>query len=184
MTVNSSPERYSFQAESAKKKLIEDPANEDAAYEIERSVELRKMAATLSDNPEWQKDNLEYDLRSTAWIIEKVKADEVYAQHLYAALCNQDFTKNEMWPLLLEKKWSCSWRHAGGIIADMLETGDYIDWYCSGLTGEAISEDEFNALDIERQALYLNTRAFVSEGIVTDEIRKDLFDLGWTIVPD
>jgi len=80
-----------------------------------------------------KQDDLEYDLRSTEWVIEKVKADKVYAQHLYAAMCNNDFMRNEVWPILTEKKWSCSWRHAGGIIADMRGEGDYIDWYCSGI---------------------------------------------------
>ena len=134
-------------------------------------------------DPEWQKDNMEYDLRSTQWIIDKVKNDEVYAQHLYASMCNNDFTKNDVWPILTEKRWSCSWRHAGGIIADMQEKGDYIDWYCSGIRDSKIlDDDEFRALTKEQQESYIQGKKFVPESCVTDEIREDLLKLGWIVV--
>jgi hypothetical protein len=83
--------------------------------------------------PEWRENNLEWDLRSTDWILVKARSSDVYAQNLYAALCNNSFQRNEVWPLLKDQTWGCSWRHAGGIIADMLGAGDYIDWYCSGI---------------------------------------------------
>ena len=116
-------------------------------------------------DPEWQKDNLEYDLRSTEWICNKVKSNASYAQNLYAAMCNQDWQKNDVWPLLKDQRWSCSWRYAGGIVAHMREEGDYIDWYCSGIQGEP--DDEWVDL------------GHVPEGTVTDQIREDLFKLGW-----
>ncbi len=59
-------------------------------------------------------------------MLEKVRGDQVYAQHLYAAMCNNEFTKREMWPILKDERWNCSWRHAGGIIADMREEGEEI----------------------------------------------------------
>ena len=134
-------------------------------------------------DPEWQKDNMEYDLRSTQWIIDKVKNDEVYAQHLYASMCNNDFTKNDVIPILTEKRWSCSWRHAGGIIADMQGKGDYIDWYCSGIRDSKIlDDDEFRALTKEQQESYIQGKKFVPESCVTDEIREDLLKLGWIVV--
>ena len=55
-----------------------------------------KQALELEESDEWKKDNMEYDLRSTQWIIDKVKNDDVYAQHLYASICNNDFTKNDV----------------------------------------------------------------------------------------
>ena len=79
------------------------------------------------DDPESRKDNMEYDLLTTDWILEKVRSSKVYAQNLYCAMCNNDFIKREMWPLLKEQTWSCSWRYAGGIIANMRQQGDYID---------------------------------------------------------
>ena len=94
--------------------------------------EHRKL--DLENDPEWRKDNLEYDLRTNEYMVNKVRTDEVYAQHLYAALCNNDYQKNDVWPILQDKRWSCSWRYAGGILANMCGEGDYMDWYCSGIT--------------------------------------------------
>ena len=145
----------------------------------------REQAQANIVNPEWQKDNMEYDLRSTQWIIDKVKNDEVYAQHLYASMCNNDFTKNDVIPILTEKRWSCSWRHAGGIIADMREQGDYIDWYCSGIRDATIlDDDEFRALTKEQQESYIQGKKFVPESCVTDEIRADLLTLGWIVIDE
>ena len=127
-------------------------------------------------------DNLEYDLVTTDWVIEKVKADKVYAQHLYAAMCNNDFMRNEVWPILTEKKWSCSWRHAGSIIADIRGEGDYMDWYCSGMVD--LDMDQFEIASEEKKKKLLESKAHVSESVVTDEIRKDLFKLGWLVVED
>lgn len=107
--------------------------------------------------------NLELELLSSEYILAKIK-NEVYAQNLYAALCNNQFIKNEIFPLIKEDTWSCTWRYAGGIIADMRQEGDYLDWYCSGI-GE-------------------NNKAFVGEGYVTDEIRADLFKIGWVVIEE
>lgn len=126
------------------------------------------------ENPANKKDNLEYDLRTSNYIAEKCKS-KVYAQNLYAALCNTEFIRNDVWPILQEKTWSCSWRYAGGIIADIREDGDYIDWYCSGI---AFSTDDTNNPGI---AGYVG---YVEEGIVTDEVREDLLKLGWIVLDD
>lgn len=110
---------------------------------------------------------LEHDLKSTNWIIEKMKLSESYSQHLYAALCNNTFTKREVWQLIKGATWSCSWRTAGGIVANLRGEGDYLDWYCSGI-GEQPAE----------------TQNYVSESTVTDEIENDLFTIGWIINKD
>lgn len=127
-------------------------------------------------------DNLEYDLVTTEWIIEKVKADKVYAQHLYAAMCNNDFQRNDVWPILTGKTWSCSWRHAGAIIADIRGEGDYLDWYCSGIVDA--DENQWGILSEDSKKRLLETKAHVAESVVTDEIRKDLFKLDWIVVDD
>ena len=129
-----------------------------------------------------KQDNLEYDLLTTEWVIEKVKSDKIYAQHLYAAMCNNDFMRNEIWPILTEKKWSCSWRHAGGIIAEIRGEGDYLDWYCSGIVDA--DEDHWGILSEDSKKRLLETKAHVAESVVTDEIRKDLFKLNWIVVED
>ncbi len=153
---------------------------------LEEYIELFKTQREQDEenlvNPEWQKDNMEYDLRSTEWICNKVKASESYAQNLYAAMCNRDFVKNDVWPLLKDQRWSASWRHAGGIVADMREEGDYIDWYCSGIRGGAnLSTVEYTPKQLERLAI---TDLFVDEGHVTDEMRADLLQLGWIVIDD
>ncbi len=125
-------------------------------------------------------DNLEYDLVITEWIIEKVKADKVYAQHLYAAMCNNDFQRNDVWPILIGKTWSCSWRHAGAIIADIRGEGDYLDWYCSGIVDA--DADQWDILSDDSKKKLLESKAHVAESDVTDEIRKDLFKLGWVVI--
>ena len=180
--ISSSPERHTFQLEGAKKRAEEDGKELPEIYINIWKTAKEQDEANIVD-PEWQKDNMEYDLRSTQWIIDKTKNDDVYAQHLYASMCNNDFTKNDVWPILTEKKWSCSWRYAGGIIADMQEKGDYIDWYCSGIRdSKELDDDEFQSLTKEQQEYYLQGKKFVPESCVTDEIREDLLKLGWIVI--
>lgn len=134
---------------------------------------------------EWRTDNLEYDLRTSEYIINKVKGDVVYAQNLYAALCNTEYQRNETWPILTDKRWSCSWRYAGGIVADIREEGDYIDWYCSGIRDTAkLTEDDLSQLSDHQQKEYLESLRYASEGVVTDEVRADLFSLGWVLLDE
>lgn len=180
--ISKSPERHTFQLEGAQRRAEEDGKELPEIYINMWKTAKEQDEANIVD-PEWQKDNMEYDLRSTQWIIDKTKADDVYAQHLYASMCNNDFTKNDVWPILTEQRWSCSWRHAGGIIADMQEKGDYIDWYCSGIRDNKIlDDDEYQALTKEQQESYIQCKKFVPESVVTDEIREDLLKLGWIVV--
>ena len=109
--------------------------------------------------------DLEMDMQNSAMILAKVKNDR-YAQNLYAAMCNMQWQKTEMWPVLKDELWHCSWRYSGGIVADLQGQGDYMSWYCSG----TLDED-------------LAVLGFVTEGTVTDEIRADLATLGWHPVP-
>ena len=181
--VSSSPDRHTFQKEGYVKRCEEKGEVPNPDY-VRMYESWREQEADNLENPEWQKNNMEYDLRSTEWICNKVKASEVYAQHLYAAMCNNDFQKNNVWPILKNQTWGCSWRHSGGIIADMLEEGDYIDWYCSGIKGNGISDEEYNQLSKAEQEQYLKARQFVGEQMVTDEVRADLLALGWVVIGD
>jgi hypothetical protein len=174
--VASSPERNTFQLESARKRAAEDGKEVPEVYVKFWTTAKEQDAANLVD-PEWQQDNLEYDLRSTEWICDKVKASDSYAQNLYAAMCNQEFQKLEVMPILKDQRWSCSWRHAGGIVADMLGKGDYIDWYCSGIGGGDEPDVYSNAPDLAR-------KKYVPEGTVTEEIEQDLKRLGWKPVEE
>ena len=178
--INSSPERHTFQAEGYIKRC-EEQGKEPREDYLNLYKSARQQDEENMVDPEWQKLNLEYDLRSTKWICDKSKASNIYAQNLYAAMCNNDFQKNDVWPTLKNQTWSCSWRHAGGIIADMREQGDYIDWYCSGIRGDGLTDEEYNQLSKSDQEQYLENKQFVSESVVTDEIRFDLLILGWVV---
>jgi hypothetical protein len=169
--ISKSPERHTFQAEQYVKRC-EEKGEEPSEDYLNLYKSARQQDEENMTNPEWQKDNMEYDLRSTDWILEKVRASDSYAQNLYAAMCNNDFVKREMWPILKDQRWSCSWRHAGGIIADMQEKGDYIDWYCSGIRNDGYQDD----LDS------ITPGQYVSESVVTKEIEDDLYTLGWLVV--
>ena len=101
------------------------------------------------------KPSLENDLLNSEYIKNKCKISDAYSQNLYAAMANNLFYKND-------EEWTCSWRCAGGIVADIRNMGEsYIDWYCSGI-GD-------------------HHDGYVGESFVTDEIRSDLLDLGWII---
>lgn len=173
MTISTSPDRHTFQAnayiERCKEQGIEPDENYLNVYKLAKQQDEENMV-----DPKWKNNNLEHDLRSTDWILGKVRSNTDYAQNLYAALCNNEFTKREMWPVLKEEKWSCSWRYAGGIIANMRQEGDYMDWYCSGIKG-TIDPPYYG--EPERHT-------FVSESVITEEIKDDLFKLGWLVVPE
>jgi hypothetical protein len=176
-----SPERGQFNIDCELKRV------EEGEKTIEEALEMIKFHKSWQEkdierenSEEFKQDNLEYDLRTSDYIVEKCKID-YYAQNLYAALCNNDFIKNETWNILQEKTWSCSWRYAGGIIAHIQQKGDYIDWYCSGIQNE-LSDEEYNQLTKVQQEQYLYTKTkYVGEGYVTDEIREDLLKIGWIV---
>jgi len=175
--VASSPERHTFQLESARERAKEDGKEIPEYYENFWKTAKERDEDNLVD-PEWQKDNMEYDLRSTKWICDKVKASDAYAQNLYAAMCNMQFVKLDVIPILKDQRWSASWRHSGGIIADMQEKGDYINWYCSGMGGLVGDWDQ----DSETFEQWQARTKYVPEGVVTEEIQEDLKKLGWVAV--
>jgi len=169
--ISKSSQRHTFQLENAIKRAEEKGENVDPNY-IEMWENIKLHEVQKEHDPDWQKNNLEYDLRTTEWILEKVRNSDKYAQNLYASMCNREFIKNDVWPILTEQKWSCSWRHAGGVIADMKQEGDYINWYCSGI-GDGLGNGDKD-----------RSKGYVSEGVVTDEIREDLLKLGWIVLDD
>jgi hypothetical protein len=97
----------------------------------------REEADSRELDLKWQQNNMEYDMRTCEWMLTKVRERDSYAQNLYAAICNNDFIKLDVIPILRQDPekdyWSASWRSAGGIVANMRQEGDYIDWYCSGI---------------------------------------------------
>lgn len=144
-----SPDRYKFIIDNYKKRLDKDPNN----VEIKKTMDFFEECAKQDQLDIPKENDMEYDLRKCEWIVKKCKSSEIYSQNLYAAICNNSFFKNS-------QEWGCSWRHSAGIISNLREQGDYIDWYCSGAD---------------------QTNGSVEEGTVTKEIEEDLNKLGWVV---
>ena len=113
--------------------------------------------------------DLEQDLWRSDEFLHKIRTRPDYAQNVYAALCNMRWQPAEVWPMLKDEWWSCSWRGAGGLVARFIGSGDYMDWYCSGI--QDYSSDEADARFV--------TGGYVEEGSVTEEVRADFAKLGW-----
>ena len=182
--LSTSNDRHSFGRERYKKILETNPDDEHAKLMIDFLQDVLAKEKTAETQPEFRQDNLEYDMRSTGWFSDKVKNSKAYAQNVYAALCNNDFQKLEVLPILKDQTWSCSWRYAGGIVAHLRGEGDYIDWYCSGIrdTGQP-EKEEWESWSEQQKEHYLRfLQYYVPESIVTDEVREDLKRLGWTVL--
>lgn len=175
--VSKSPQRHTFQKEGYVQRQAEkgEPVNEDYLDFFEKILEEDKHKF---DDPKSRENNLEYDLLTTDWILKKARDSQAYAQNIYAALCNMQWRKREMWPELKEQNWSCSWRYAGGIVADMRQEGDYIDWYCSGSGG---LNQEYDGEETNEE--WQKRTGYVPESVITEEIEKDFYQLGWVPIP-
>lgn len=172
-----SPQRHTFQKEGYIKRQAEknEPVNDDYLEMFEKILEQENLKF---DTEESRKNNLEYDLVTTDWILEKARTSESYAQNIYAALCNMQWCKRDVWPILAEQYCSYSWRYAGGIVADMRQEGDYIDWYCSGMGG---INREYEGDETTEQ--WTARTGYVPESTITEEIANDFSKLGWFPVP-
>lgn len=118
--------------------------------------------------------NLKTDIYNSEVFKQKIR-DKDYAQNLYAALCNNDWQKEEMLPMLEDFAWSTSWRGSGHLVADLRNsvynlTEDYMSYYCSGM------ECDYDSIAKPRPIT-----SYVQEGIITTEIRNDLRSIGWTL---
>jgi hypothetical protein len=168
--ISKSPERHTFQRDGYINRCKEQGKEPDPSI-----VQMYNSWAeddTFENRPE---NDLEYDLRTTEWILAKSRASDSYAQNIYAAMCNMRWQRLDVFPILKDEFWSASWRSAGGIVADMLQQGDYIDWYCSGMGGLNGAYDP----DSETFDVWQARTKYVPEGTVTEEIRADFQKLGW-----
>jgi hypothetical protein len=174
LKISKSPDRMTFQQERSEKKLTDPNITEEERINAQAYLDMwadwRAEADSRELTPEWRENNMEYDLRTCELMLNKVRSSDTYAQNLYAAICNRQFQKLDVMPVLKDERWSASWRSAGGIIANMREEGDYIDWYCSGI-GDGLGNGDVTGV-----------KGYVSESVVTDEIREDLKQLGWIVL--
>lgn len=108
----------------------------------ERDADLdASPVGDVSEPPDLERD-LVWSDRLRALVRSKL-----FATLLYSALCNTTWRKDAGGPV-----WSCSWRHAGGIVAALRAEGDYLDWYCS-----------------------------MSEGLVDEQVLTEIEALGWKL---
>ena len=107
--LSASPKRNTFQRDSYIERQLKEGRSLDDP-DVKAMIDWYNSWSEESEkqeaDPEWQKNNLEYDLRSTDWIVEKVRDSESYAQNLYAALCNNDFQRQDVWPVLKDQKYT------------------------------------------------------------------------------
>jgi hypothetical protein len=99
------------------------------------------------DHIDLQRPNLLRDIQDSVAIKTKMRASKQYCKRFYATLCNNEL----MYGVHMT---GYSWRATGGLIADILGEGDYMDWYCSG-----------------------------GEGNIDDEVQDDLLEIEWHVVP-
>lgn len=120
--------------------------------------------------------SMQTDMMEAEWFCNRVRSSKSYAQNLYAAMCNNEFQKQDTWEVLTDSRWGCSWRAAGGVVATLRNSDeDYMDYYCSGMGGFGVGDPD--------PASYYEENGYVKESEVTDEIREDLLRLGWIVVP-
>jgi hypothetical protein len=103
--------------------------------------------------------NLELDIRRTNWMVNKIRRNGTYAQNFYAALCNNSYQPQDVWGILKNIQWNCSWRYAADLITEIREGADY--YYCSGTESYP---------------------GYVEESFVTPEVENDIKHIGWVLI--
>lgn len=82
------------------------------------------MAIRINNNPTNEKC---FKTLLSQHLSDKVK-DIKFANALYGSLCNTIWYNKTT-----EDIYSCSWRYAGGLVADLRNVGEnYLDFYCNG----------------------------------------------------
>ena len=82
-----SPDRGTFQRDAYVERKKEEGKEADDAF-LDMMLNWQTQKAEYEATEEWKENNLEYDLRSTDWIVAKARANDGYAQNIYAAMCN------------------------------------------------------------------------------------------------
>ena len=86
--ISKSPKRNTFQQERYLARKAEEGETPSEHY-IEMFESFRNQKEKQESDPEWQKNNLEYDLRSTDWILEKVRnMPKISMQHCATTISN------------------------------------------------------------------------------------------------
>lgn len=67
--------------------------------------------------------NFEEDIKTL--FLEQIKNNDEFCKELWSALTNIEWINND------GSYFYCTFRYAGALIADIRESGGYMDWYCS-----------------------------------------------------
>lgn len=65
---------------------------------------------------------------------ERIKQDSIFCKDIYSALTNLEWVQSD------GTVYGATFRYVGGLIADIREEGNYMDWYCC--KGEGFASDE------------------------------------------
>ena len=118
------------------------------------TVEIRDDGVAFTDKPstpfepfaQGDVPDLAADLSADAAFVERVR-DVGFAHAVYASLCNTEWRKDPS-----RRRWSCSWRTAGGLVADLRQLDEsYIDFYLQ----DHVLEGGLPARPAKRRALSL-----------------------------
>lgn len=71
--------------------------------------------------------DFEADLKSLFG--DKMKKDDEFCAEVWSALANIIWKNDDA------EEFDATFRYAGGLIADIIGRGDYMDWYCCGVYG-------------------------------------------------
>lgn len=71
----------------------------------------------------------------------KIKTDDGFCENVWSALANK------IWRNIDGAEFACTFRYAGGLIADIRGSGNYMDWYCSGPC-ETVTEEIENGMAV------------------------------------
>jgi len=86
-----------------------------------------------------QEADLEYALKTSDYIRSRCRADRLYAEALYRALCDVKWISKHPFHILKDESWKCTWREAAAIVGDLASTtdvlSDHLDWYSVGKEG-------------------------------------------------
>lgn len=100
-----------------------------AALEF-RDAPAADLPASRAEAVRFPADALGDDLLRSDRLRGLVRGSALFAELLYAALCNTTWTRTAD-----GREGGMSWRRAGRLVATLRGEGDYADWYCAGGEG-------------------------------------------------
>jgi hypothetical protein len=126
-------EELNAESDRAREEFCKIPMAERRAYWDDKQpgrvadayARMKAIGEQIADHPDTR--DFEADLREA--LGKRMRINAVAGQ-VYSALCNVNWTHEG------GTRYSCSWRYAGGLVAEIRGVGeDYLDFYCGGREG-------------------------------------------------